>query len=226
MKSIFIVIIFMTQLISYEVEIQIVFGKDKQFGKIETGDLKIGTTGIVIKILQNNSKVIIAYAEIVEKDKVSFYEFETLKQVNLPKGLWKPQNGDIIRFKENYERALIISKNFNSFVKIRKRFDQNWVNPDIFSANLDLLRHKKPLKIDFKNFCKEYSVGLIYIGFSDEVKKIDCLSLKVVESFNMKLDSKTTKKPFYSRIKEIRSNWFGNKDDIVDYEKYYQNLIN
>ena len=223
MKYIFIVIALVSQLISYEVET--VFGKDNQFGKVQTGELQIGTTGIVIKTFSNSSEAIISYSEVIEKDKVKFYDFETLKQNNLPRGLWKPQKGDRIRFKENYERSFIIAKNFNSFVKIQKSFEKNWIHPDIFSATLNFIGNKTPLKEDFHYFCREYSIGLIYIGFTDEVKKIDCLSLKEIESFQMKLDSQDTQKPFYSRIKEIDSSWFSGTGDIKDYEKYYLNLI-
>jgi len=37
---------------------------------------------------------------------------------------------------------------------------------------------------------------LIYIEFKDEVKKIDCLSLKEIDSSPMKFDSADIQKPF------------------------------
>lgn len=219
---------FISSLISYEVEINAISEKGNSlFGEIKTQkDVQIGSSGIVIKNLQDDFQAIISYVELVSENQVRFYPFETLRQVNLPKGLWKPQVGDTIRFKENYNRAIILAKNFNSFVKIEKKFDKFWIHSDIFTATLSSIGHKQPLKNDFQYFCQEHSVGLIYIEFQDEVKKVDCLSLKVMEFIPMKFEKSNIQKPFYSRIKVIDSNMFGDGiNEIVDFEKYYRKLI-
>jgi len=225
MKTIFLILVLITGLISFEVEIQDILKNGN--AKIEIQDkLQIGNSGIVIKNLKDGFKVITAYAELIAIDEVHFYPFVTLKQDNLPHGLWKPENGDIVRFQENYNRAVILAKSFNSFIQISKRFNQEWIHSDIFTATLSSIGHKTPLKEDFQYFCQEHSIGLIYIELKDEIKKVDCLSLKTLETIPMKFENLSFQKPFYSRIKKIDSNIFGDGiDDIQDFDKYYRGLI-
>ena len=186
----------------------------------------IGTTGVVIRDLSNGYSSIIAYCEITSSNRVKFLNFDTLNQENLPKGKWQPKAGDRVRFEENYHRALIIAKNLDDYLEVSKRFKKEWIYSDLFSATLTTIGHRSPLREDFNYFCKEHLVGLIYIALHDEVAIVDCLSMTKVESYPMEFHKGTTQKPFYSRIKEIDSNWFGDgKDDIPDFESYYRGLI-
>jgi len=225
MKYIILVLAFLTSSLFSELfEIQSVSDNGK-YGKISQ-NIQIGSTGIVIKTLANGSQAIISYAEMQKDNQILFYDFITLNQENIPKGLWKPKAGDFIRFQENYKRAVILAKDYNSYLQIKNKFSQDWIHPDLFSATLSSIGHQKPLPEDFHYFCRETSVGLIYIGFTDEVLKVDCLSLKVIDTFSQKLKSESTQKPFYSRIKKIDTNWFGaGIKEIVDFEKYYRKLI-
>jgi len=225
MKNIIFVLVFLTSsLFSELVEIQSV-SENGKYGKISQ-NIPIGSSGIVIKTLQNGSQAIISYAEMQKDNKILFYDFMTLNQENIPKGLWKPEAGDSIRFQENYQRAVILAKDYNSYLKIKNQFSKDWIHPDLFSATLSSIGHQKPLVDDFHYFCREMSIGLIYIGFSDEVLKVDCLSLKVIETFSQKFKVESIQKPFYSRIKKIDTNWFGaGIKEIVDFETYYRNLV-
>jgi len=193
----------------------------------EDVNYKVGTTGIVIKQLSDEYSAIISYAEVISLNRVKFKPFKTLFQENLPRGLWKPEVGDRVRFEENYHRALIIAKNFDDYLTVSKKFSKEWVHPDLFTATLSSIGHRSPLKEDFNYFCREHSIGLVYFALQDGVKKVDCLSMVEIDNYPMKLYSGDEyQKPFYSRIKEIDSNWIGEGiNDIPDFEKYYRELI-
>jgi hypothetical protein len=201
--------------------------EDSESGEVEESlELPVGTTGIVIKTLPNNYQAVISYGEVEKDKRVKFYEFETLEQENLPHGLWKPEKGDKIRFEENYDRALIVAKNLDHFLRISKMFRKEWVHPDIFTATLSTIGHKSPLKDDFHYFCREHSVGLLYIGLDDGVYEVDCLSLKEINLHSGDFKTDDIQKPMYSRVNEIDSNWFGEGiNDIPDFEEYYRKLI-
>lgn len=200
---------------------------DGDIGKFATKlPYPVGTTGIVIHDLPQGYSSIVSYCETTSSNSVKFYPFDTLKQENLPHGKWKPSKGDRVRFQENYHRAMIIAKNFNDYLETYRKFKKEWIHPDLFSATLSTRGHRSPLKEDFNYFCKEHMVGLIYIALRDEVAIVDCLSMKKVDSYPMEFPDGEVQKPFYSRIKEIKANWFGEgRDDISDFEKYYRRLI-
>jgi len=224
MKQIILVLTLFTSLFSELVEIQSVSDNGK-YGKIAQ-NIQIGTTGIVVKTLENGFHSIVSYAEMQQDGKILFYDFMTLNQQNIPKGLWKPQAGDSIRFQENYKRAMILARDYNSYIQIKKKFSQEWIHPDLFASTLSSIGHQTPLSDDFHYFCRENSIGLLYIGFADEVLKVDCLSLKVIDTISQSFKADSTQKPFYSRIKKIDTNWFGaGIKEIVDFENYYRNLI-
>jgi hypothetical protein len=212
-------------LLSFETKL-VKVDKGGEFGEIANVGIK-GTTGVVIHNINGDFESIISYVEVVDGQKVKFLPFTTLEQDNLPYGTWKPKVGDRVLLENNYHRAIILSKNFDHFSKIRREFQKEWFHPDIYTATLNEIGHKSPLLEDFQYFCKEHSIGLVYIGFSDEVKTVDCLSMRQVGGKKLDLtQNSSVQKPFYSRIKEIDANWFGDgTEDIEDFESYYRELI-
>ncbi len=224
MKFISIFLLLSSYLISFETEIVSVFGNSGKIRHI----LPKGSTGIVIKKIDENFEAIVSYCEVTSKNgKVQFSKFKTLIQDSLPYGNWTPQVGDKVIFENNYKRASILAKNFDDYNTIRRSFKREWVHPDIFTATLNSIGHTSPLLEDFQYLCKEHSIGLIYIGFKESVKVVDCLSMKEIEEKKIILSvGKSIQKPFYSRIKKIEANWFGEGvEEIRNFESYYKGIL-
>jgi hypothetical protein len=225
MKSkILFIFVFTVSLLSETVQIQKVEDGKAFFEK--DPNLKNGVSGIIYRKINEKYSSIVSYIIVVDSGVGKLVEFTTLAQDNLPHGKWKPEKGDTIRFFENYNNALIVSKNFDSYLKISKKFQKNWVHPDIFAITLNSIGHPSPLIGDFQYFCREHSVGLIYFQLNNEIKVADCFSMREVEKFSFVSPNGSIQKPFYSRVEEIDGNWFGEgKDEIEDYEKYYKSLL-
>jgi hypothetical protein len=223
MKHTILFIFLSLSLFSQTVEIQKV-ENEKIFFQHQNG-LKIGMTGIVIHKVSEKYESIIAYVSILENGVGQIFQFTTLAQENLPHGKWKPESGDKIRFHENYERSVLLTRNFDSYIKTTRQKDENWIHPDIFAVTLNSLGHQSPLLGDFQYFCREHSIGKIYIQFDTELKVVDCLSMREIDSFPLTFEGET-EKPFYSRVKDIDANWFGEgKEEIEDFEAYYKSLL-
>jgi hypothetical protein len=223
LKIIFMIVVGLNALFSWEL---IEVSKDLKTGKIDK-NIQKGITGILIKKLNSDLNPIISYVEATGENNVKFYSFENLKQESLPTYDLKPEIGDKIRFFENYDRALIIAKNFNSYLDIKKSFQQEWVHPDIFAATLSSRGHISPLKRDFIYICKEHFIGLLYFQIDDEVKIVDCLSMTQIKSQKITFSKDlTVKVPFYHRLKEIDTNWFGEgSEEFENFNDYYNHLF-
>ena len=223
LKIIFAIIFNLNLLFSWEL---IAVSKDLKTGKIDK-NIQKGITGILIKNLNYDLNPIISYVESTGENNVKFYSFENLQQENLPTYNLKPEIGDKVRFFENYDRALIIAKNFNSYLDIKKSFNKEWIHPDVFAATLSSRGHISPLKRDFIYICKEHFIGLLYFQINDEVKVVDCLSMTQIESKKIKFSKDLTIKiPFYHRLKKIDANWFGEgSTKFENFDSYYNNLL-
>ncbi len=200
--------------------------KNREFGKISAKNLEIGETGFVIKQLANNNKIVIAYGEFLGGDRVHFLKFDALRQENLPKGKWLPEVGDIIEFKNNSNRALIIADSFEKYLQIEKKFDRDWIHPDLFATVLTINGHQSPLLSDFIEFCEENSVGRIFFGFKNKIVETECLSMREIKNYSFSGRIGELQKPFYSRIEKINPNWFGEgTNEIGEFESYYRSIL-
>jgi len=86
--------------------------------------------------------------------------------------------------------------------------------------------HPTPLQKDFKNFCNNVSVGLLFFYIEQNLYTVDCHSFKILNIQNAPLQQKEQKLPFYSRLEKIEANWFGEgSDELEDYEPYYYELL-
>ncbi len=202
--------------------------KSGEFGKISTNSnlIHIGETGIVEKRINNNHSSIISYGEYLGNGKVYFKIFNALEQENLVRGNWKPNIGDNLLFRTNSNRAIIIADSFENYLQIEKKFNRDWIHPDLFKMVLTINGHRSPLLSDFREFCEENSVGRIFFSFKNSIVETDCLSMREISSYLVIKKAGEIQKPFYSRIEEIEPNWFGEgKDEIGEFESYYRSIL-
>ena len=197
---------------------------------IEVGSLPVGTSAIVLHRINANYEAILALAEVVsskEKTLLKLQEFKSDKQDALPKLTLKPAVGDRVRLNWMYERAMVIAPNLLALKTIETRYkDKTFVHPDLFVAYLSDEGHPSPLKEDFQYFCRSYDLGLLFFYVKGSVKRVDCNSFKVLDSYAMELKDSKIEKPMYSRIKKISADWWGEgSDPIKDYDAYYLKLL-
>jgi len=195
---------------------------------IEDIDAPIGSSGIVIHHFDKNHATIVAAAKLISKNEIEFKIFSALKQEALPTPNIKPKVGDEVILNYLYDRGLIISPNFSTYKEIKNLHkDIEWIHPDLFAAELSKNKNPTPTKKDFKKFCEDYSVGILYFAIKNRGYFVDCYSFNKLSSEKIINNDKDIQTPFYSRVKEIETNWFNfyGNDKITNYNKYYKNLL-
>jgi len=206
----------------------IIINSSQRTATIKDIDVPVGSSGIVIHYFDKEHSTIVARAELIDKNKIEFKIFDTLKQEALPTPKILPKIGDKVILNYLYNRGLIIAPNHKTYENIIKNHNKiEWLHPDLFAAELSREKNPAPTKKNFKNFCNKYAVGIIYMAIDNKGYFVDCYSFKKVYEEPLKMDSNEIKLPFYSRVKEIESGWFNfyGASEVKDYTNYYINLM-
>lgn len=198
-------------------------------GNIEASGLKEGMSGFVVRHFDATHSTIISNARVTQfnpqnnRALITFSEYDGLHQNSLPSGSWTPRMNDEVVFGYDYQRALLITGNDDSYLKITKTLPNlNWVHPDTFATYLSHIGHPTPLVEDFHDFCTAHSIGLLYVHVDQTLFQLDCKNFAFLGNSMAAASSSTPKIPFYSRIPTIRANWFGAGSSRLDtYEPYY-----
>ncbi len=194
--------------------------------RIEPVDLPRGVSGVVVHRFDGNHAVIVARAILTAPDAVRFEVYDALAQPNLPAPKILPQKGDLVIFGYLYNRAAIIAPNYQTYDRIQKSYDLEWVHPDLFAAELAKARHPAPEKEDFRTFCNKFALARLFVALKDHTDVVDCYSFEVIERLDLPSEGNETKLPFYSRIEKIPSSifdFFG--EEVKDYYGYYTQLV-
>ncbi len=209
------------------------FDANTTHGKVRYPSLKIGETGSIVRWFDKEHSSIIArgVVESVEKDYaiMQFDLFDSLSQKAMPIPKIPPRSGDEVYLKYFYDRALLIAPNQEIYQKIIQSYKgTTWVHPDLFLAQIMLDGNFAPKKSDFRKFCNQYSVGVVYFinGTKGEVR--DCQTFAVVKSDYVtgKIKAKDTIKPFFSRFETVESSFLAvASEDVNDYYDYYDRLL-
>lgn len=70
------------------------------------------------------------------------------------------------------------------------------------------------------------SVGLVYIFLDNILYTLDSKSFKILATTEANLKQGEVNLPFYTRVPEIDSNWWGEgSSDLEDYEPHYYELM-
>ncbi len=210
-----------------------VFNVEANYGFINIDTIQEGVSGFLVRKFNDDHSAIIANAIVVDfnattsKAKVKFSPYDGLKQNALPKGKWKPREGDEVQLAFAYNRALLIAPNREIYNDITSRARSiEWVHADIFAAVLSYRGHPTPQAKDIQDFCNVSTIGLLYIYTKETLFTLDCKSLNVLQITTLINDDKTVKLPFYSRIDTIREAWWGEgSSPLKKYDPYYMNLI-
>jgi len=191
----------------------------------------VGMNGAVEHWFDKKHSVALSWIEVtkIEGDvtTLKLRPILALEQSALPSGTWKVQEGDNIIIGYNYQRSLLIAPNRTVYKKVTSYHnDRSWVHPDIFASVLSYSGHPSPLKEDFTYMCRINNIGTVAFMFDKSIITIDCQSFKILKNKSTSIKSAEQQAPFYSRVPNIESNWFGDgNDEIEDYDRYYVDLL-
>jgi len=107
-----------------------------------------------------------------------------------------------------------------------KNLAVEWIHPDIFATYLSHEGHPTPLASDFRRFCSAGSIGLLFIQSAQTLFTLDCKNFKLLQHTTSITDDTTVKLPFYSRVPEIRADWWGEgSSKLQHYHPHYLQLL-
>ncbi|NPA65504.1 MAG: hypothetical protein GXO11_01340 [Epsilonproteobacteria bacterium] len=204
---------------------------DKAIIKID--NIQKGISGVVVHHFNPKHSSIIASAEVEKFDPATktatlkLSKFTLFKNNNLPTGKWKPQVGDEVLLAFGYHRGLIIAPNEEIYYTLKRSMkNEVFIHPDIFTTFLSFKGHGTPLKEDFQGFCNNTTIGLLFFYIDQKLYTTDCQTFKILNVQDAPLKQDSTQHPFYTRIKEIETNWFGKGSERLQvYEPYYYKLL-
>lgn len=197
---------------------------------IEKTTWPVGTSGIILHEINAQHESILARAEVISNEETTTLKilpFTDLKQEALPTLSRVPSIGDSIKLGWMHERALLIAPTQKTYDLITKSQETiTFINSDLFAVELSKEGHPSPLKSDFKRFCLDYDIGLIEFIVGNIMYKVDAHSLKLLERIEIDLPKEEAQLPFYSRVKEINADMWGEgSSEIEDYPTYYLSLL-
>lgn len=202
-------------------------------GSIQASQLKVGMSGFVIRHFDDKHSSIIANARVsasnpdTNRTQIEISAYDGLRQNSLPSGDWKPKTNDEVVIAYDYERALCIAPNDDTYNTLTKSIPNvEWLHPDTYATYLSHEGHPTPLIKDFHDFCTANSVGLLYVQAADTLFTLDCKTFALLQTSQLTATKKESMVPFYTRIPTIRANWFGAGSSRLDsYEPYYLDQI-
>lgn len=196
-------------------------------------NLREGMSGFIVRKFDATHSTIIANAKVEKTNPANhrailqISKYTGLHQDALPNGNWKPKSSDIAVLAYDYERALVVAPNDDTYDAITKSISGvEWVHPDNYATFLSYEGHQTPLVDDFQSYCTANSIGLLYIQSADHLFTLDCKSFTLLQNTPFAKVEKKEQTPFYSRIPTIRGAWWGKgSSSLKSYEPYYLEII-
>lgn len=205
---------------------------------VEVGNLLVGSTGIVVHIFNNDKRIIVANAKVIESNAktsvVEFFNFEDLKQDALPTSNRGVQVNDILVLNYMYPSSLVIAPTQETFQIVRSNFKyNNFLHSDIFAAQLKVDAIPYPTKEDIQKFAISQNLGTIFVVVNQKVYIVDSKTFEKLTSYDISYKTDDLMMPFYSRVEKIESNLFTfdfsipfiGDDKAKTYENYYKNIL-
>lgn len=200
---------------------------------ITAENLRDGMSGFIVRQFDATHSTIIANAQVEKSNPanhraiIKISPYTGLHQDALPSGNWKPQASDVAVLAYDYERALVIAPNDDTYDAITKSISGvEWVHPDNYATFLSYEGHQTPLVDDFQSYCTANSIGLLYIQSADQLFTLDCKSFTLLQTTPFAKVSQNERTPFYTRIPTIRGAWWGKgSSSLKSYEPYYLDII-
>ncbi len=206
--------------------------EDKR-GAIEAPELKVGMSGFIVRHFDATHSSIIANARVTQINPssnraiIEFSQYDGLRQNSLPSGKWNPKVADEVIIAYDYERALLIAPNDDTYLSLTASIPNiEWVHPDLYATYLSHEGHPTPLVEDFRRFCTASSIGLLYVQSAQTLFTLDCKNFTLLQNTESVVKDQKKQIPFYTRVPKIRAAWWGEGSSTLEsYEPYYLELI-
>ena len=204
--------------------------KDGYGTVIDSPDIVVGSSGIVMHDFGQSKKSIIARVSVTEKHggfaKVRFEVFDSLEQKAMPIPGIMPARGDIVILNYLYNRSLIIVPNKEIYDEVASAFkSMEFIHPDIIGSYLSYNYKPNPSRDDFRKMCSQSAAGLIFIAMNEESVFADCQSFEVLKKFKSGSVA-YYQLPFYTRVKDIDTVfWKFGSSKISDFDRHYKSLL-
>lgn len=196
-------------------------------------NLREGMSGVIVRKFDTAHSTIIANARVEQLNSsngraiLKLSPYDGLRQNSLPSGNWSVQPTDIAIIGSDYERALLIAPNDDTYDTITKSVSGiEWTHPDNYATYLSYEGHPTPLKEDFSRYCTANSIGLLYVQSANTLFTLDCKSFTLLQTAPSLQKGEVASTPFYNRIPTIRAAWWGEGSSRLEsYDPYYLELI-
>lgn len=202
----------------------------KEGVSIEKTAWPIGSSGVIIRHVNNKHEAILARVEVIqnnEKTQLKILDFTDLDQDALPTLTTKPTTKDRVKMGWLHDRILLIAPNKKSYHLVAKaQKNKTFIDPDMFAVHISTQGHPSVIEKDLKNFCKAYDVGIVEFIIDKQLFKVDANSFKVLEKIAVDFPKEKTQVPFYTRLKDFNADWWGEgSGEIENYKEYYLSLL-
>lgn len=201
---------------------------------INVGNLIIGQSGVVIHIYDNDKRLIVANAEVIESNEstsvIKFSKFNDLIQDAIPTSNRTVEKNDILVLNYLYTASLLIAPDLDTFQTIRSNFKyNNFLHSDIFATKLKQDNMPYLTKKYIQKYAISQNLGTIFIVANQNIYVLDTKTLKVLTSYRISYDTKKAEMPFYTRVADIETSnldieIFSDKKDIP-YDEYYKRML-
>jgi hypothetical protein len=199
---------------------------------VSKANLKVGSSGIIIHNYDNNHHTILANVIVLKSDDKSsileFEDFNSYNQDSIPKTNLKVTKEDKVILNYLYNSAIVIAPNSELLQSVQNKYKDNimFIHSDQFGAYLAVEHTPKPEIDDFKKFCNDRAIGLIFFVLKENVHIVDAKSFKTIKSYKHNQTITKTAVPFYTRVEDIKESALDFlSSPIKDYMKYYSELL-
>jgi len=201
---------------------------------INVGNLIIGQSGVVIHIYDNDKRLIVANAQVIESNEsssvIKFSNFNDLVQDAIPTSNRTVQKNDILVLNYLYTASLLIAPDLDTFQTIRSNFKyNNFLHSDIFATKLKQDNMPYLTKKYIQKYAISQNLGTIFIVADQNIYVLDTKTLKVLTSYKISYDTNKTEMPFYTRVTDIETSnldieLFSDKKNLP-YDEYYKKIL-
>jgi len=201
---------------------------------INIGNLIKGQSGIVVHLYDNDKRLIVANAEVIDSNEntstVLFTKFNDLKQNAIPTSKRFAQKGDILVLNYLYTSSLLIAPTQETFQIVRSNFKyNNFLHSDVFAAKLKVDNQPYPKKEEIQKFAINQNLGTIFFVVKQNVYVVDTKTFKVLTNYKLEYEKNNLQLPFYTRVEDIKTSpltfsLFSN-DSNLTYDEYYSNIL-
>lgn len=233
-KNIFLLLVLTASVFANVLKSPIVtVDENDNIATIKTSKIDVGMSGFIVhKLSPSHSTVlkevsVIGYDEQTQTATLKMKDFNLLVSNSLPSGNWHVKAGDTAILAFAYSRAFLVSPSEEIYYQVTSSAKNlEWLHPDIFASILSFNGHPSPQKEDFVSMCNSASVGLLYFFLDQKLYTVDGKSFKILNISDAPIKQTGEQHPFYSRVQEINSDWFGaGSGEIDNYTEYYYQLL-